>query len=113
MGVNDLTNANLIPLARAANSLRGWQLSSYKVPSLYDAIVGISKMVIGIIIMIIGIILIIIRIIIKIMYIVQIKIIMVSKLIARLAALVLQGPLIIRGHRRDKQDYRRDNHNNH
>ena len=110
MGVNDLTNANLIPLARAANSLRGWQLSSYKVPSLF---VGISKMVIRIIIMIIGIILIIIRIIIKIMYIVQIKIIMVSKLIARLAALVLQGPLIIRGHRRDKQDYRRDNHNNH
>ena len=39
--INDLTDVDLIPLARAANSLRGWQLSSYNGLSLLCTILKI------------------------------------------------------------------------
>ena len=44
VGINDLTDVNLIPLARAANSLRGWQLSSYNGLSLYTIVKIITSL---------------------------------------------------------------------
>ena len=44
VGINDLTDVDLIPLARAANSLRGWQLSSYNGLSLYTIVKIITSL---------------------------------------------------------------------